>query len=158
MIRSAKKNEAKILTRISFASKGYWRYPQEYFEIWNNELTICPGYIEKNDVFVYELDGLIVGYYSIVELTEDIDVSNIKIKEGFWLEHMFIEPDHIGRGIGSKIFFHMRNHCKTKGIEKLRILADPNSKGFYTKMGCEYVKEFPSTIINRTTPYLVLKV
>lgn len=158
MIRSATPNEASILTRISFASKGYWRYPKEYFEIWNGELTINSDYIDKNDVFVYELDGSIVGYYSLVELLEDIDVSGIIIRKGFWLEHMFIEPDHIGNGIGSKMFSHLRNQCKSEGIQSLGILADPNSKGFYEKMGCDYVKEYPSTIKDRTTPYLVLKV
>jgi ADP-ribosylglycohydrolase len=25
------------------------------------------------------------------------------------------------------------------------ILADPNSRGFYEKMGCTYVREYPST-------------
>ncbi len=157
MIRPAKQNEANILTKISFLSKGYWNYPQEYFEIWNNELTINPGYIEKNDVYVYENGGAVVGYYSIVELSEDIDISGIKIGKGFWLEHMFIEPLHIGKGIGSKMFHHLRKLCGEEGIIELGILSDPKSKGFYEKMGCQYVKELPSTIKNRTTPYLMLR-
>ncbi|MBW2328898.1 MAG: GNAT family N-acetyltransferase [Deltaproteobacteria bacterium] len=157
MIRSAKQDEAEMLTNISFASKGYWHYPQDFFDIWNRELTISSEYIEENDVFVYELDGAVVGYYSIVELPEDIEVSGIKIKKGFWLEHMFIEPRHIGKGIGSRMFHHLRKRCKALEIKKLRILADPNSKGFYEKMGCQYLNEFPSTIKNRTTPYLLLR-
>ncbi len=157
MMRTAKKNEAEVLTKISFESKGYWNYPQEYFEIWNNELTITPGYIENNDVYVYEIDGAVVGYYSIVEIHEDIDISGIKIQKGYWLEHMFIEPLYIGRGIGSIMFRHLRASCVENGINKLRILADPNSKGFYEKMGCQYVSEYPSTIKNRTTPYLMLR-
>lgn len=156
MIRPAKQEEAEILTKISFESKGYWDYPPEYFEIWDNELTINPEYMENNKVFVYELDGCIVGYYSIVELPEDIEVSGIKIEKGFWLEHMFLQPMHIGKGIGSRMFHHMRKKCKAEGINKLGILADPNSKGFYEKMGCEYLGEFSSTIKNRTTPYLRL--
>lgn len=158
MIRPAKQEEAKILTKISFESKGYWDYPPEYFEVWNNELTINTEYIENNKVFVYELDGGIVGYYSIVELYEDIEVSGIKIEKGFWLEHMFIQPRHIGKGIGSRMFHHMRIICRKEGISELKILADPNSKGFYEKMGCEYLDEFPSTIKNRTTPFLRLEI
>lgn len=157
MIRTAIQNEAEILTHISFHSKGYWNYPQEYFEIWTNELTITPTYIEKNNVYVYEIDRVIVGYYSMVELPKDIDISGIKIKRGFWLEHMFIMPLHIGKGIGSKMFHHLRKLCAERGISELGILADPNSKGFYEKMGCLNVKEYPSTITNRTTPYLVLR-
>jgi len=157
MIRSAKKNEAKVLTKISFASKGHWAYPQEYFEIWKNELTISPEYIEKHDVVVYEIDSDVIGYYSIVELTENKDVSGIKICKGFWLEHMFVEPKYIGKGIGTEMFNHIRKTCRERKITELGVLADPNSKGFYEKMGCKYIMEYPSTINNRTTPYLLFQ-
>jgi len=158
MIRSARKEEAEILTKLSCKSKGYWNYPQEYFEIWNNELTINPEYIEKNEVVVFELDGAVVGYYSLVELPEDIEVSGITIRKGFWLEHMFIEPENIGNGIGTKMFDHLRKRCLSRGIDELGILADPNSRGFYEKMGCVFKRQYPSTIKNRTTPYLQLKI
>ncbi len=38
MIRRAKIQEAEILTKISFISKGYWNYPKEFYEIWSKEL------------------------------------------------------------------------------------------------------------------------
>jgi len=61
MIRPAKTKEAEILTRISFASKRYWDYPEEYYVIWNDELTISLDFIDKNDVFVFENGGSIIG-------------------------------------------------------------------------------------------------
>lgn len=156
MIRPGKKEEAQILTKLSFESKGYWGYPKEYFEIWKPELTITPDYIEKNDVLVFESEGTIVGYYSIIELENDMAVSGIKIDKGHWLEHMFVAPKYIGRGIGTIMFNHLRKRCEMKGIRKLGILADPNARGFYEKMGCNYQGEFPSTIAGRTTPLFVL--
>lgn len=158
MIRPAKANEFQILTTISFDSKGYWGYPKEYFDIWKNELTIRSEYIEKNEVFVFEDDSKIAGYYSIVEVEENIEVSESVLSRGFWLEHMFLLPSYIGKGIGAKMFAHICETCLSRGIHELRILADPNAKGFYEKMGCQYQKEFPSTIPNRTIPWLVLKV
>lgn len=158
MIRSAKKEDAEILTKISYKSKGYWNYPQEYFEIWNNELTISPDYIERNEVFVFELGGTVVGYYSLVELPEDIEFSGIILEKGFWLEHMFIEPENIGNGIGTKMFDHLRKRCLSKGINKLGILADPHSRWFYEKMGCIFKRVYSSTIKNRTTPYRQLEI
>ena len=97
MIRHAKKSQAEILTKISFKSKGYWGYPRKYFDRWSDKLTITSDYIRKNDVFVFENEnnGETIGYYSIVELEDDIEVSGIKINKGFWLEHMFIEPEFI---------------------------------------------------------------
>ena len=157
MIRPANNDEANILTKISFESKGYWNYPEEYFEIWKNELTISPDYIEKNNVFIFQLEGSVVGYYSIVVLKADIEISGINIGKGYWLEHMFIEPLRINSGIGSKMFHHLNDWCLKAGVNEIGILADPNSKGFYEKMGCIYVREYPSTIKNRTTPYLIFK-
>ena len=156
-IRSAKSSESNILTGISFASKRYWNYPEEYFDVWKNELTILSDYILKNDVSVFENSGTIIGYYSIIELKDTIDISGLNCDMGFWLEHMFIEPPHIGQGIGSMLFKHLQKRCITKGIGELKILADPNARGFYEKMGCVYIGEYPSTIKNRTTPLLHLQ-
>ena len=158
MIRRAKIQEAEILTKISFSSKGYWNYPEEFYGIWSKELTISSDYIRKNDVFVFENESKIIGYYSIVDLKDDIEVSGIKISKGCWLEHMFIEPQRIGKGIGTKMFEHLLEWCTSQGFYKLGVLADPNSRGFYEKMGCEYKFEYPSTIKDRTTPYLHLKI
>jgi GNAT superfamily N-acetyltransferase len=157
LIRRAKKFEADELTRISFASKGYWGYPQAYFDIWLDELTIGSDYIRKNNVFVYESGEAIIGYYALVELEGALEVSGVIIKKGFWLEHMFLEPEHIGIGIGRSMFDHLHKYCRTNGIAEVGILADPNARGFYEKMGCEYVNEYPSTIKDRTTPYLRLR-
>lgn len=158
MIRQAKKEDAPILTDLSFKSKGYWNYPKECFRIWKDELTVDSEYVEKNDVFVFEDGDRIIGYYSLIRLENDIEISGIKIEKGYWLEHMFVSPDHIGRGAGTILFEHLRKRCGTKGIAGLKILADPNSRGFYEKMGCEYLGEYPSTIEKRTTPLLSLKI
>ena len=157
MIRPAKEIEHQRLSTISFAAKGYWDYPEEYFDIWNNELTLSAEYIANNDVFVYEKNGIIVGYYSVIEITENIQISGAAIYKGFWLDHMFILPQQIGQGIGTEMFDHLRKWCQSEGVCELSILADPNSRGFYEKMDCEYHKEYPSSIPNRTTPCLVLK-
>ncbi len=158
MIRKAKKEEAEVLTKISFESKGYWKYPQRYFEIWKDELTIQSEYIEKNEVCVVEAKGEIAGYYSVVEMREDIQVSNITLQKGFWLEHLFVLPRYIGQGLGTEMFVHLQNWCQLIGVNKLDILADPNSKGFYRIMGCKYQNEFPSSIVDRTTPYFILTI
>ena len=158
MIRQAKISDFEFLTDLTFKSKDYWGYPDAFFEVWSNELKITAEYIDKTDVFIYEKGDFIVGYYSIIELKDDIEVSDVTISKGFWLEHMFIDPKSIGEGIGTKLFHHLQRRCSAKNIARLGILSDPNAIGFYEKMGCMYVGEYPSTIKNRTTPHLVLKV
>ncbi|MCP4343837.1 MAG: GNAT family N-acetyltransferase [Desulfobulbaceae bacterium] len=156
MIRPAQLEEAEILTDISFTAKRYWNYPEEYYNIWAGELTISPAYIGSNDVWVYEIDREIHAYYSLVVLDKEIKVAGIVIEPGHWLEHMFVRPSHIGHGIGSELFTHLRARCMKKKIEALNILVDPNAREFYQKMGCGYVQDFPSTIVGRTTPHLIL--
>lgn len=156
MIRPANIKDSCILTEISFSSKRYWKYPEKYYRVWANELTITPDYISSNEVWVYESGREIVAYYSLVTLNKEIKVAGIALARGHWLEHMFTKPAYIGIGIGTELVVHLRNRCIQKKIEELNILADPNAKGFYEKMGCRYVQEFPSTIMGRTTPHLVL--
>ncbi|MDJ0624281.1 MAG: GNAT family N-acetyltransferase [Desulfocapsaceae bacterium] len=158
MIRSATERDASTLTNISHASKRYWNYPQEYIAIWKDELTITPQYINDHQVFVYEHDAAILAYYSLVELKADITVVGARLKMGFWLDHMFVDPISIGKGIGRLLFTHLLNHCQVHKISKVRILADPHSRGFYDKMGCIYKGEQPSTIANRTTPLYTLDI
>ncbi|SFM27421.1 GNAT family N-acetyltransferase [Pelosinus propionicus] len=138
-IRKAVADDSKVLTQISFMSKRYWNYPEQYFEIWKDELTITPSYIQNNIVYLAERDGQVLGYFSLVQ-----------VDEGFWLEHIFIMPKCIGKGIGSKLIATLKSKCKELKIDKVNILSDPNAKGFYDKLGACYLGESPSNIEGRT--------
>lgn len=157
VIRRARPGDVEALTRISFASKAVWGYPPEYFAVWARELTITPSYLADHEVFVFEKADSVVAYYSLVELTGDVSFHGIVLARGFWLEHMFVEPGSIGKGIGRALFAHLLEVCTSKGVKELGILADPNARGFYQRMGCRYLAEYPSTIRGRTTPYLAMR-
>ncbi len=154
-IRKAIAEDASVLTDLSFASKQYWNYPQSYFEPWQQELTISEDYIAHHDVFVFEEQDRVCGYYSLVTLKNDLRVGNILLTSGTWLEHMFVHPERIGTTIGTQLFTHMHQLLESRGVAEVNILADPHARLFYEKMGCEYAGEFPSTIEGRTTPCLV---
>ncbi len=156
-IRAAEIHEAPYLSEISLQSKKYWQYPDEYYQIWADELHVSPEYIADNVVFVCEGEDAVVGYYSVVEVVEDRQISGIDFTQGFWLDHMFILPQFIGCGIGKEMFIHLYRWCLTNGVNRLNILADPNARGFYEKMGCSYQREYPATIPGRTTPLLILR-
>lgn len=149
------REDTDLLTEISFASKKYWNYPEEYFTIWQKELTITQEYINTNVVFKCCQDGNVLSYYSLVYLQEDFSFQGERLSWGWYLDHMFIRPSHIRKGIGTKLFQHLVQYCRKNRIDRFGILSDPYSKGFYLEMGCQYIKEFPSSIPGRTTPYLV---
>ena len=150
IIRRAEPSEHEELTRISFAAKRYWNYPEQYFDIWKDELTITEKYIEDNLVFVAEKKGEAAAYYSVVEVKQEFFAGETKVEKGFWLEHMFVLPKFIGSGIGRLMYEHAKKVCREKRINEFRIFADPNAKGFYQKMGAVYIEERPSSIEGRT--------
>lgn len=154
-IRNARPEEATYLTELSFASKGYWKYPQSYFQRWRQELTITADYILANGVYVCVCGHTICGYYSLLDLQEDLSISGVVLKAGIWLEHMFVHPDNIGQRVGTRLFEHMRDVVQAQGLSHIHLLADPHARKFYEKMGCAYQGEYPSSIPGRTTPYLV---
>jgi hypothetical protein len=67
MITKATPDQHNILTSISYKAKRHWNYPEEYFDIWKNELTITEKYITDNRVYTYLIDEEIIGYYSIFD-------------------------------------------------------------------------------------------
>lgn len=157
-IRKAGESDAGELTRISFASKRYWKYPEHYFETWRDELTISGEYIRENTVFVIEEGGGIAGFYSLLNLENDLRVNEIKMEKGVWLDHLFISPEYIGKGLGSHLMEHVRTWCISKERRVLKIMADPNSVGFYKKLGVDYIRDIPSSIPGRTLPYMEWKI
>ncbi|MFW6365564.1 MAG: GNAT family N-acetyltransferase [Spirochaetota bacterium] len=155
MIRTAHSGEYHFLTDIAFASKRYWGYPERYFDVWCKELTINAEYIECNRVFVYEEDETPQAFYSLVHLADGYAGGRIRLCAGWWLDHMFVHPRSIGRGIGRSLFRHMEKYCLQHGIRQVHILADPHAQTFYEKMDCVYITEKESSIEGRTTPYLI---
>ena len=158
VIREVTPEEAGILTRISLQSKAYWNYPEEWCGIWLNELAITPQYIKDNAVHAVQHGEHLIGYYSLVSLQYDLEVAGEMLQRGYWLEHMFVLPQWIGKGCGRMMMHHLVELCRSRSIDRLSVLSDPNARAFYEKTGWVYLREFPSAIPSRTTPLLCLDV
>lgn len=140
------------LTDISFRAKRYWNYPDRYLELWRDELTITEEYINKHLVYVARTEGTVLGYYSIVQAEEDIQAGRALMNKGHWLEHLFIRPEFIGQGIGTKLIDHARTICRMNGISRLYIFSDPHCEGFYKKLGAAFLGKTESSIAGRLVP------
>jgi len=157
-IRKAMPGDSAILTTISFAAKGYWQYPQEYYELWRDELTISSTYIEQHEVYLAETAGVIVGYCSLVEVEKDYLIGKVVVNHGFWLDHLFLLPEFIGKGIGTRLVQFIKDLCREKKIEKLQVFVEPKAKGFYDKIGAVYLRESASSIAGRTLPVYIINI
>lgn len=156
-IRPAKPSDCEALTAFSFASKRYWDYPDSYFDVWKNELTITPEYIKNNKVFAAIRDNAIIGYFSIAEVKEGFYSGSVYVEKGFWLEHFFIAPEYIRKGAGSRLMKYAVSWCGENGIKSLRIFSDPNAAGFYEKQGAKFLYDSASSIEGRTVPVYEIK-
>ena len=75
--------------------------------------------------FVGELNNKIVGFSALLCLS----------KSEFELEALFVEPDHIGMGIGRALLRHAKNKASALGGHVLKIQGDPHAEEFYRAAG-----------------------
>jgi len=157
-IVKAKDSDSPILTDIAFSTKRHWNYPERFYEIWKDELTISRQYIEQNMVYTAMLDDLMIGFYSLVENKADFYSGDVFVQKGFWLEHIFVRPDYHGLGVGRQLINHLRWISGNKQIHHLFIFVDPNARGFYDKVGAKFLYNAKSSIPDRWIPVYELKI
>ena len=147
-IRTAVAADARDLTTIAQSAKAHWGYPQEWLQLWADDLTITPVFIASQCVLCAVSGNETVGFCALV----DAEAGSGEI------EHFWVAPTAMGRGIGRVLFEALIAHAKTIGITTLRIAADPNAAGFYQKMGAIRAGNIPSTPPGRTLPLFVFKI
>jgi len=157
-ISKAQNSDAEVLTDISFAAKKHWNYTDHYYDLWRDELTITKEYILQNFVFKALYMDVVIGFYSITENEDDFYSGDTFVKKGFWLEHLFVKPEYHKQGIGRLMINHATQVSSDLGITDLLIFVDPYAKGFYDKVGAEYLYESKSSIPGRMIPVYGLKV
>jgi len=74
------------------------------------------------------------------------------------LEHCWVLPARIGRGIGARLLEHASATCRAARASRLSIASDPFAEGFYRRMGARPAGAVPSTPRGRTLPLLLLRV
>ena len=134
IIRKASTEDAATLTKIAHDAKRHWGYPEHWIQSWRDILTMRPEFIAANVTYSAIEDGRAVGFYL---LTTESD--------GLHLDHLWIAPHAMGRGLGRALFEHAVEQTRRLGHRSLKIEADPNAAGFYTRMGARRVG---STVTN----------
>lgn len=124
----AKPEDGEALTQIAHAAKGHWGYPKRWIETWRDILTMRPEFIGANIAYCAMEDDRVVGFYLLT--TED---------DGMHLDHLWIVPNAMRRGIGRALFEHATTKARDSGVHSIKIEADPNTEGFYKRMGAERV-------------------
>jgi GNAT superfamily N-acetyltransferase len=127
-IGRASPGDAGALTRVAFASKRYWGYPERWISRWTATLTITPEFVRDNEVYAAISGGEPIGFYALTGEGRDLE-----------LEHLWLSPAWIGHGAGRLLFEHAIERAASRGASIVEIEADPNAEGFYLKMGARRV-------------------
>ncbi|MBA2528102.1 MAG: GNAT family N-acetyltransferase [Pyrinomonadaceae bacterium] len=146
-IRPALGKDAATMTGIAHDAKRHWGYPEHWIQHWQEDLTISSDFISNNQVYVAELEGEIIGFYALVVRADKAE-----------LEHMWVAPNHIGKGVGKELFIHAMQRAAGDKVSEIEISADPNAEGFYKRMGARGIGEVSSEIDGqpRRLPRLVV--
>ena len=129
-IQRAIPEQAIELSRIAFAAKAHWGYPERWMEMWKPQLTFSTEYFKTYESWVALDDEKPVAFYTLEE------------RRGHaWLENLFVMPEYIGRGVGKALFLHAVERCRQQRYGILQLEADPHAVGFYEKMGMYQVGE-----------------
>ena len=118
VIRKVKENETSSLSNLAIRSKTYWGYSAEFMLACETELLITKNKFES-DKFLYmvaESKGEQLGYYALEKISE----SEVE------LEALFVDPVHIGSGIGRALLIHAKKVAAKMGGVTLIIQGDPN--------------------------------
>jgi GNAT superfamily N-acetyltransferase len=145
-MRRARPADAARLTRIAHAAKAYWRYPAAWLRLWRADLTVTPAFIADHPVYCATRGAAIVGFYAVSgsRTTRELD-------------HMWVHPRHVGRGIGRVLFADLVRRLRRLGVRRLQIVSDPHAEGFYRHMGATRVGRARSRPAGRFLPVLVLR-
>jgi GNAT superfamily N-acetyltransferase len=121
---------SEALTRVAFASKRHWGYPERWISHWSETLTITPEFIRDHEVYAAVVGGEPIGFYALAGTGHELE-----------LEHLWVSPAWIGSGVGRLLFEHAMNKAAARGAKHLEIEADPNAEGFYLRMGARRAGE-----------------
>ncbi len=145
LFRPACEGDAASLTDLAVASKRHWGYPQSWIELWLDDLRFTPELIRRQSVEIAETQGVLAGVSSLSV--------NGSVAE---LEHLWVEPQRMGRGLGRSLFERAVKRASTLGATSLAIAADPHAEEFYLHMGAVPDGFIESVPEGRRLPRLVL--
>lgn len=137
-IRSVAPDEGERLRKIAIAAKSYWGYDLDRVREWAAMGDFSAAGLRQKDFYIAAVEGKAVAWAAAIDRGEV-----------WWLDDLWIEPEWMGQGIGSRLFRHAAEQGRRAGAARMEWEAEPNALGFYEKMGGRYLRESEAGIWGR---------
>jgi GNAT superfamily N-acetyltransferase len=115
--------DARELTRIAFSAKRHRGYPERWIQRWKRLLTLTPAYVRTHPTYAVRNGSEIVGFASMSVVGGEAT-----------LDHIWVSPSAMAKGIGSSLFRHCEKEATKSGASILKVESDPHAEGFYHSM------------------------
>ena len=129
-VRTVEPGEGERLREIAIAAKGHWGYDVDRVREWAAMGDFSPTGLGKKNFYIAATKDKTVGWAAA------IDRGDV-----WWLDDLWIEPEWMGKGIGSRLFRHAAEHGREAGAVRMEWEAEPNAVGFYESMGGRYLRD-----------------
>ncbi len=123
-IRPARTDEAALLGSIALEAKAHWNYPPQAIDAWREDLVVRLDAPQRRPTFVAEDAGTVAGFCQL-DLGGAVPA----------LEHLWVRPAHMGRGVGRALLERASASLVELGHTRMHIDADPNAEAFYRHCG-----------------------
>jgi len=140
-VRPASPADHERLRELTFESKAHWGYDHELVRSWTDGLDFSSA----QERWVAETDGAIVAWAGLIPPSDGIAV----------LDHLWVAPGAMGYGLGTRLFALIAERARELGANRLEWGAEPNSVGFYEKVGGRKLRD-EVTAWGRLAPWMGL--
>ena len=135
----ASTDDAQFLTETAFQSKKIWGYSDEQIYLWKDDLEISEDYILQNKVMKVFDNNIFIGFFALkFERSQPPEI-----------DHLWLQPQFLRKSYGTIIFKYITEYLSEQGFSKITLVAEPNAKGFYEKLGGKIIGKFESKISGR---------
>jgi GNAT superfamily N-acetyltransferase len=148
-IRLARADDRQDLIELLWRASLAWDVVRQDLLDHPDVIDVDPEMIARNQVFVAEQDGRIVGFATIIPHARDDREAEGNDAE---LEGIFVEPSEWRKGVGMALLHQIEREARAWHANRLHVVASPNVEAFYlaggfTRTGEQKMRFGPNGIV-----------
>lgn len=130
------------LNALILTSKAHHGYDADFMQACEDELRLTPAHLAAGHMCCAVDGERMAGMVELREAEGDLHI-----------EKLFVHPDYMGRGIGTRLMEWVETRARLNGCFVLLIDSDPGAASFYERLGAVKVGDVPSgSVTGRTLP------